>query len=387
MLKQRKFHLEIPFIAVLALALYFPAGNAQAVTACDPEPTNMSVAYGELITCDITPGTDTDLYHFSGNAGDRILAEALFVSGISFNPRIQLIAPDGATLGNTFSPARLDIVLAQTGTYTVIISDDFSNVSGEYSFSVSCLSGSCLPVAPPPPAPPLADNLVCEPEPTDMFTQYSQRVACDITPGTDTDLYRFSGDSGDRVLAEAVFVSGTSFNPRLQLIAPDGTTLGNTFSPGRIDAVLPETGTYTARVSDDFNNVSGEYAYTVSCLAGSCSPQPAVPTLDLSLIGCTVCQIGDQFTVEAHATNPTTSDISIEVKIGIRLPDGSTMNMLGDNHIEAVLPAGFDTVITPIDVPVTSDFSNGILTVEGILLGPDLGDTFYRDVIEFEVLQ
>src|SRR5262245_34319691 len=123
MKQQRNRLLAMSVLAAIGLALCAVVGRAEA-TPCEAEPTDMSVAYGEQITCDITPGTDTDLYRFSGNTGDRILAEALWVSGASFNPRIKLIAPDGSVLGDTWSPARLDVVLPQTGTYTAIISDD-----------------------------------------------------------------------------------------------------------------------------------------------------------------------------------------------------------------------------------------------------------------------
>ena len=50
------------------------AGRAEAAP-CTAEPTDMSVHYGDLISCDVNPATDTDFYRFSGRqAGIRILA-------------------------------------------------------------------------------------------------------------------------------------------------------------------------------------------------------------------------------------------------------------------------------------------------------------------------
>jgi hypothetical protein len=63
----------------------------------------------------------------------------------------------------------------------------------------------------------------CEAEPMDMSVAYGERIDCNIIPGADTDLYRFTGSTGDRILAESVWVSGANFFPRIQLFAPDGT--------------------------------------------------------------------------------------------------------------------------------------------------------------------
>src|SRR5262245_37867526 len=110
--------------AMIAGACLGLAGKADAAP-CNAEPTDMSVAYSSLISCDITPATDTDFYRFSGVAGDRVVVEAAYVSGGLFAPRIQLFAPDGTSLGVITSPPRLDVVLPQTGTYSVAVFNHF----------------------------------------------------------------------------------------------------------------------------------------------------------------------------------------------------------------------------------------------------------------------
>ena len=82
MKRKRAILLGASFLAFLAFALCSLVGKAEAT--CEPEPTDMSVAYGELVTCDIAIG-DTDLYRFSGNTGDQILVEAIWVSGREFS--------------------------------------------------------------------------------------------------------------------------------------------------------------------------------------------------------------------------------------------------------------------------------------------------------------
>ena len=255
--------------ASMVFALCSLSGRAEAVV-CEAEPTDMSVTYSERITCEINSATDTDLYRFSGETDDRILAEAVWISGANFKPRIKLIAPDGTELADTWNPAaRVNIVLPQTGIYTAIISDNQARYIGEYAFTVSCIGGSCQPS--PPPTEPAGKNIQCGPEPTDMFPQYGTRVTCEINSYTDTDLYRFSGETDDRILAEAVWISGANFKPRIKLIAPDGTELADTWNPAaRVNIVLPQTGIYTAIISDNQARYIGEYAFTVSCIGGSC---------------------------------------------------------------------------------------------------------------------
>ncbi len=374
---------------LLPLVFCLFAGGVEAAP-CETEPTDMPVAYGDQVICEIDPGTDTDLFRFSGNTGDRILAEALQISGgVNFVPVIKLTAPDGTVLITEWSPARIDLLLPQTGTYTVVVSSFYAaTYIGEYAFLVSCTSGSCVPDPPPPPTPAPGGDIPCEAEPTDMFPHYGTRVTCDITPGTDSDLYRFPGIAGDRVLAEAVALSGgVNFVPVLRVIAPDGTILITTWSPGRADLLLPQTGTYTAIVTSFYAaTYVGQYAFTVSCTGGKCLPPPfGGPALTLELTGCTGCQPGEQFRVLAKWKNTGSHDVRVEIKVGLRLPDGTPFNVLGNKHLEATLPAGLDVSSNILSFAWPAGLPAGTWTLEGALVGPDVGETFSRDVKTFTV--
>ncbi len=236
----------------------------------------MSVSYDQQITCSLDTGTETDIYRFSGTKNDRVLIEAdLASSSGNFNPMIKLIAPDGSPVtGNSYSPARIDTTLPQTGTYTVMVSDQNFKYTGGYNFVVSCTGGTCTPS--PPPVEDTQCYVTCNPKPTNMFTQYGTQVNCNISsPGTETDIYRFSGTKNDRVLVEMDLASssGNNFNPMIKLIAPDGSPVtGNSYSPARIDTTLPQTGTYTVMVSDQNFKYTGGYNFVVSCTGGTCLP-------------------------------------------------------------------------------------------------------------------
>jgi hypothetical protein len=133
-------------------------------------------------------------------------------------------------------------------------------------------------------------------------------------------------------------------------------------------------------------NNSGEYAFTVSCLAGTCIAPAAQPVLTLTLTGCNECLAGNQFTVEARWRNPGASSVRVEAKVGLKLPDGTQANILGNKHLEFTLPAGFDSTSTLLTFVWPAGLPPGTWTLEGTLLGPDLGETYSRDVNVFTVL-
>jgi hypothetical protein len=370
------------WLTCAACAIGFATGAEAA--PCEPEPSDMAVAFGELITCDIAPNSDTDLFRFTAKSGDRVLVEALALGPPGLTPRIRLIAPSGADIAEAFSPALLDVVLPQTGTYTAVIFDHGFNNSGQYSFVVSCTGGECPDVLPAPPE----GSADCEAEPTDMAAHYGTRVTCDIAPSADTDLYRFAGVEGDRAWIEAIATpeGGGALTPRIRVFAPDGTGVGEVFSPAVIDLVLPQTGIYTVVVFDHGFNNPGEYAFTVTCTGGTCVPPGGQPVLTLTLTGCTQCHTGDQFTVQARFANAGTKSVRTEVKVGLLLPDGTKANVLGNKHLEVTLPAGLNTTSTLLTFAWPAGLPPGTWTLEGTLLGPDLGETYSRDVNVFTVL-
>ena len=114
-------------------------------------------------------------------------------------------------------------------------------------------------------------------------------------------------------------------------------------------------------------------------------PPGISPNVILTLTGCTVCSAGEQFTVEAHWTNPSAVAVSVELKAGLRLPDGTAVNTLGNKHLEATFPAGLDVTSNLLSFPWPAGLPTGTWTFEGVLLGPNVGETFAREVKTFRV--
>jgi len=65
----------------LCLALPGPAWATVEGVPCTAEPTDMTIAYGNLVTCAIDIAGDTDTFRFAGRIGERIVLQAARQSG------------------------------------------------------------------------------------------------------------------------------------------------------------------------------------------------------------------------------------------------------------------------------------------------------------------
>lgn len=110
----------------------------------------MTISYGDLVTCAIDVVGDTDLFTFSGTAGEVIMLQATRQSGGS--PCVELFRPNSTRLGSdcALNGARIDATLDQTGPYTILVGAWANNLNGTmgYALALQCVSGPC--VAPPP---------------------------------------------------------------------------------------------------------------------------------------------------------------------------------------------------------------------------------------------
>jgi len=245
----------------LGLVLYFGLATlgeaAVEGVPCTPEPTDMVISYGDLVTCSIDVTGDTDVFRFLGSNGENVVL--LVTSQGSLRPCMELVAPDNTSTvecGNAFSQL-IDTTLNLTGTYTVLVSA--SSFSGAYALALER-------VAPP--------SFSARP------IQYDDTVEDEVNPTGDIDLFSFEGTQGDTV--DLLVTSQGSLRPCMELVAPDNTRTvecGNAFSQ-QIDTTLNLTGTYTVLVSA--SSFSGAYALALQCLAGPCVDD--APTPDIS--GC-----------------------------------------------------------------------------------------------------
>jgi hypothetical protein len=111
---------------------------------CMPEPTDMLIAYGELIICQIEPVGDTDLFRFPAAAGEVVTILTSRQAG-SNAPCVELFDPAGGQIGpqvcNVFG-ARIDVQLATSGIHTLRVSEVNNDQPMPYLIDLQCL-GTC----------------------------------------------------------------------------------------------------------------------------------------------------------------------------------------------------------------------------------------------------
>lgn len=106
----------------------------------------------------------------------------------------------------------------------------------------------------------------------------------------------------------------------------------------------------------------------------------------ITLAGCQVCAPGDRFAVDVHVANGSGAPLSVEVKVGVRAPDGTPRSVLPSRHLELTLPRGELGPFRVVDLPLPAGLQPGQWQIEGALLEPELGQTLVRESWPFTVL-
>jgi hypothetical protein len=104
------------------------------------------------------------------------------------------------------------------------------------------------------------ENTSCLLEPTDLIITYGTLINCSIDVSGDSDIFRFSGTDGERIVIQGAWQSG-ALRPCVTLVAPDASQLSmcNNAFTNRIDTTLSLTGTYSIIVHDWFGTSTGNY--------------------------------------------------------------------------------------------------------------------------------
>lgn len=208
--------------------------------------TNGGVHTGQIVRGDV------DVWTVQLTAGQRFaihLSETTDTSG-DFTPWVRLWAPSGADETNWGAAAtRLEVVAAETGTYTVLVASNDSGTDGTGQYRLETAHT---------PAP----YVVSPGDHGGALTNGSFHIG-DIVRG-DVDVWTVNMVAGQRLAVHLGEVTDTSgdFTPWLRLWAPSGASATDWGAAAtRLDVVAAETGVYTVLVASNDSGTDGTGQY------------------------------------------------------------------------------------------------------------------------------
>lgn len=252
----------------------------ELITPCATEPNNMTLDFGVVIECPISPVGDQDLFRFTGVANTTIILSLLDLNGngcgfYGICPAADLFGPDGTNLKHLRSTDTQAIVLPANGTYTVRVSDESDNQAANYRIGLERL----WPASP--------DTKVMS---------FEQVIANEsINPSPDQDFYIFNAlkDATITLTLSDLNGNGCGFYgicPEAKLYGPNQKLVSTWSSQSTKEIQLPQTGTYTLHVFDKSNNQEANYSLFLQCLfpaPGQTQCDTSEPTLPPTCNGLT----------------------------------------------------------------------------------------------------
>jgi hypothetical protein len=200
---------------------------------------------------------DQALRTFSGTTGDKVWVSLVDTGGVTyFDPLVSVYRPDGSLLGSVSYADAQELVLNQTGVYTLRVYDSGGD-TGTYGLRLEWIA----PVAKQCTAQPI----VCGTPQAGALTENDQA------------LRTFEGTTGDKVWVSLVSTGGvTYYDPTVAVYRPDGSLLGSVSYADAEELVLNQTGVYTLRVYDSGGD-TGTYGLRLEWIAPvvkQCTAQP-----------------------------------------------------------------------------------------------------------------
>jgi len=121
----------------------------------------------------------------------------------------------------------------------------------------------------------------CDPEPTDMKIQSGDSFSCEISPGGDTDIFRFEANAGEKIIIRIADLSDghgySHMQPCIELLDTNGATTENggnvcTSDGGtkEISETIQVPGTHTIIVREDDGDYV-DYGISLQCVFGTCA--------------------------------------------------------------------------------------------------------------------
>ncbi|PYJ79703.1 MAG: hypothetical protein DME22_25085, partial [Verrucomicrobia bacterium] len=210
------------------------------------------IAYGQTLEASIDAVAEMDAYSFQAQAGDVVRVRMSRSSGI--DPQIELFDSQGRSVTNitAFADAVVDVPLASSGTYYLLLSDLNGDETGAYGVSLERLKN-------PANAKPIA---------------YGQTLQASIDAVAEMDAYSFQAQAGDMVRVRMSRSSG--IDPKIELFDAQGRSVTNitAFADAVLDVPLASSGTYYFLLSDLNGDETGTYGVSLERLNNPANAKP-----------------------------------------------------------------------------------------------------------------
>ena len=207
---------------------------------------------GRTQTGQIGATSQHDLFGFTGSAGDVVSLVVWETSGSNLDITADLYGPSiGPVPVATGLRGEANLVLPETGPYTLVVHDDSFYYGGSYSMELEWLY-------------PLSSQCSTEPLLCGAVTERA------IEHTSQQDLFVFEGVAGDVAVITLWEISGSNLDIEADLYGPSSDSLMTPDLRGENRVMLSETGTYTLRVHDDSFYYGGRYSLSFFFLGKPC---------------------------------------------------------------------------------------------------------------------
>ena len=267
--------LAIAMALWLFLGLPFAAMGVEEGTPCTSDPQNIS--YGSLTICTIDPVGDTDIFNFSGAAGQTVSIQVTRQGGGT--PQVCLYRPDGTLVSysatNTQSAVSLTPALDQTGLHAIRVNENGNNATMGYNLTLGCLAGDC-------------GNECGDPGDPNCFVSGSGASYLKVCVSGDGTLEEFQSPAGSQQLAAAddlegyALCSGTGagllvhgYDAGLDESGFGAATLTQPGGPGTFPlTIVRETVDGLFELTQKYARDSGEKDFTITMTLKNLSASP-----------------------------------------------------------------------------------------------------------------
>ncbi len=194
---------------------------------------------------------DFDMWRFEADAGEAVRVGFGEISPASFfDPVLEVYAPSGAMVGSGVSSVGASVVFTATesGEYRALVYDSETDVQNSYRLTLAVAGRAVTATAD---SGPLANGAT-----SSGLLNYG-----------DFDIWTFDAEIGKTVRFGFGEISPVSFfEPELEIFDPTGTTVARmSGDPGVELSFVPSvSGTYSAIISDNGNNVENSYEVSLA---------------------------------------------------------------------------------------------------------------------------